>query len=116
MEVIGVAIQSQSRQKTLIKKRHGRCDRRKDKGKQGQVLEVLTKTNRVKVKDINVVTRHVKPTAQSPQGGTTRKEASIHISNVMLLDPKTNKPTRIGKKLVDGKSVRVAKASGSVLN
>ena len=81
----------------------------------GLVLEVLTKSARVKVKDVNVVTRHVKPNAQNPQGGTTRKEASLHVSNVMLLDPKTGKPTRIGKKLVDGKMVRVAKKSGTVL-
>jgi large subunit ribosomal protein L24 len=109
-------MQSASREKVLIKKNDmvvviaG-----KDKGKQGQVLEVLTKSARVRVKDINVVTRHVKPSQQNPQGGTTRKEASLHISNVMLLDPKTGKPTRIGKKLVDGKMVRVAKKSGTVL-
>ena len=109
-------MQSTTRQKCLIKKNDTVIViAGKDKGKQGQVLEVLTKTGRVRVKDVNVVTRHVKPNQQNPQGGTTRKEAALHISNVMLIDPKTGKPTRIGKKLVDGQMVRVAKKSGTVL-
>lgn len=87
----------------------------KDKGKQGEVLEVVTKSDRIKIKDINVVTRHVKPSQQNPQGGTQKKESGIHMSNVMLVDPKTGKPTRVGRQLKDGKWVRVAKSSGTVL-
>lgn len=110
-------MQSQPREKFLIKKNDTVVViAGKDKGKQGQVLEVLTKSGRVRVKDVNIVTRHVKPSQQNPQGGTTRKEGALDISNVMLLDPKTGKPTRIGRKLVDGKMVRVAKKSGSVLS
>ena len=110
-------MQSQSREKLNIKKGDTVIViAGKDKGKQGAVLSVNTKSSRVTVKDINVVTRHVKPNNKNPQGGTTRKESGLHISNVMLADPKTGKPTRVGRKLVDGKMVRVAKKSGTVLN
>ncbi|MBL7717086.1 MAG: 50S ribosomal protein L24 [Bdellovibrionales bacterium] len=88
----------------------------KDKGKTGVITQVLTKTGKVTVKDVNVATRHTKPTQKNPQGGTVRKELPIDASNVMMLDPKTNKPTRLGKKQVNGKWVRVAKKSGTVLN
>lgn len=84
-----------------------------DKGKTGRVLEVLVKKNRAIVEDVNVVSKHTKPNAQNPNGGIERKEASVHISNLNLIDPKTGKPTRIGRKVDNnGKIVRYAKRSG----
>ena len=87
-----------------------------DKGKTGKVLAVITDKDRVVVEGINMVSRHTKPNAQAPQGGIIKKEASIHVSNVQLLDPKSTAaklvPTRIGHKFVDGKKVRYAKKSG----
>ena len=87
-----------------------------DKGKTGKVLAVITDKDRVVVEGINMVSRHTKPNAQAPQGGIIKKEASIHVSNVQLLDPKSTAakpvPTRIGNKFVDGKKVRYAKKSG----
>ncbi|MCF6411844.1 50S ribosomal protein L24 [Pseudalkalibacillus salsuginis] len=88
----------------------------KDKGKQGVVLQALPKNNRVVVEGINVVKKHAKPSQDNPQGGILNVEASIHASNVMLIDPKSNEPTRIGYKDVDGKKVRVAKKSGEALD
>lgn len=84
----------------------------KDKGKVGDVLEVLPKESRVVVKGINLVTRHEKPSARSA-GGKVTKESSIHISNVAHVDPKSGKPTRVGvKKLASGERALVAKKSG----
>ena len=87
-----------------------------DKGKTGKVLAVITDKDRVVVEGINMVSRHTKPNAQAPQGGIIKKEASIHVSNVQLLDPKSTAakpvPTSIGHKFVDGKKVRYAKKSG----
>ncbi len=88
----------------------------KDKGKQGVVLQALPKNNRVVVEGINVVKKHAKPSQDNPQGGILNVEASIHASNVMLIDPKSNEPTRVGYKDVDGKKVRVAKKSGEALD
>lgn len=83
------------------------------KGKQGQVLEVQLANNRVIVEGANMVSKHTKPSAAAPNGGIVKKEASLHISNVMLVDAKSGKPTRVGKKKnADGKSVRIAKKSG----
>lgn len=83
------------------------------KGKQGQVLEVQLANNRVIVEGANMVSKHTKPSAAAPNGGIIKKEASLHISNVMLVDAKSGKPTRIGKKKnADGKSIRIAKKSG----
>lgn len=88
------------------------------KGKTGKVLKVFTERNRVIIEGVNIMKRHSRPSQKHPQGGIIQKEASIHVSNVMLLDPKTNKPTRVGTKLVEdvgtGKKtrVRVAKATG----
>ncbi|MBC7692585.1 MAG: 50S ribosomal protein L24 [Methylotenera sp.] len=87
----------------------------KDKGKQGKIIEIVAKDDRVMVEGVNLVTRHTKPSQQSPQGGTIQKTLPIHYSNVMLVDPKNGKPTRIGKKEVNGKFVRLAKSSGQVL-
>lgn len=83
-----------------------------DKGKTGKVLEVLREKDRVVVEGINMVSKHTKPNAKSPQGGIIKQEAGIHISNVQLLDPKTSAPTRVAMRFVDGKKVRVAKKSG----
>lgn len=83
------------------------------KGKQGKVLEVITKNSRALVEGANIVSRHTKPNAANPNGGIIKKEAPIHISNLMLIDAKSGKPTRVGRKLnADGKLVRVAKKSG----
>ena len=83
------------------------------KGKQGKVLEVQLANNRVIVEGANMVSKHSKPSAAAPNGGIIKKEASLHISNVMLVDAKSGKPTRVGKKKnADGKSVRIAKKSG----
>lgn len=80
----------------------------------GEVLKVMG--DRVIVKGINIVTKHNRPSQANPDGGKTRKEAPIHISNVAYLDPVTKKPTRIGYQIVDGKKVRFAKASGTILD
>ena len=83
-----------------------------DKGKTGRVLDMLVKEKRAIVEGVNMISKHTKPNAQHPQGGVVKKEASIHISNLNVLDPKTGKPTRIGRRLSDGKLVRYAKKSG----
>jgi large subunit ribosomal protein L24 len=88
----------------------------KDKGKQGVVLAAFPKKNRVLVEGVNIVKKHVKPSQANPQGGIISKEAPIHVSNVMPLDPKTGTPTRVGYKIVDGKKVRYAKKSGEILD
>ena len=84
------------------------------KGTQGEVLEVLPKKNRVIVEQVNMVKKHQKPTQDNP-GGIIEKAAPIHASNVMLVDPKTGEPTRIGRKEVDGKLVRYSKKSGEII-
>ncbi|KAA6312751.1 50S ribosomal protein L24 [termite gut metagenome] len=84
-----------------------------DRGKTGRVLKVLVKENRAIVEGINMVSKSTKPNAAHPQGGIIRKEASIHISNLNPLDPKTSKPTRIGRRIVpEGTLVRYSKKSG----
>jgi len=84
-----------------------------DKGRQGRVLEVIRKSDRALVEGINLVSKHTKPNAKSPQGGIIKKEASVHISNLMLVDPSTGKPTRIGRKMTDdNRLVRYSKKSG----
>lgn len=81
-----------------------------DKGKQGKVLEMFPEQERAIVEGINMVSKHTKPNAKNPQGGIIKKEAPIHISNLNVVDPSTNKPTRVGRKLNDkGKLVRYAK-------
>jgi large subunit ribosomal protein L24 len=86
----------------------------KDKGKKGTVLRVLASENRVVVTGINMVTKHIKKTPQNP-GSVVKFERSIHASNVMILDPKTGKGTRIGYKKDGAKKVRIAKKSGTPL-
>jgi large subunit ribosomal protein L24 len=83
------------------------------KGQQGRVLEVLRKNDRAIVEGINLVSKHTKPNAKSPQGGIVKKEASVHISNLMLVDPSTGKPTRIGRRPnAENRLVRYSKKSG----
>jgi large subunit ribosomal protein L24 len=85
----------------------------KEKGKRGKVLRVLPSSERVVVAGVNVRTRHVKPTQANPQGGRVQKEFPIHVSNVMLADPRSGEPTRIRMKtLENGRRVRVAVKSG----
>lgn len=87
----------------------------RDKGKHGEVVEMLPKESRALVRGVNVVRRHQKQTA-AQEGGIISKEAPIHISNLALEDPKDGKPTRVGFKfLADGKKVRFAKRSGEVI-
>jgi large subunit ribosomal protein L24 len=88
----------------------------KDKGKTGEVVRALPKEDRVVVQGVNMVKRHQRATMQA-QGGIIEKEASLHVSNVAHIDPKDDKPTRVGfKVLEDGSKVRFAKRSGEVLD
>ena len=92
-----------------------------DRGKTGKVLKVNPKKNRVIVEGINIRKRHTKPSQTNPQGGILEKESPINASNIMLLDPKTNEPTRIGSKIIldektgKKKRTRVSKASGEMV-
>jgi large subunit ribosomal protein L24 len=84
-----------------------------DKGKTGKVLKMLVDKDRAIVEGVNIVSKSAKPSAKHPQGGIIKQEASIHISNLSLIDPKSGKATRIAiKKTDDGKKVRIAKKSG----
>jgi len=87
----------------------------KDKGKQGAVTQVLPKENRVLVQGVNLVQRHTKATQSDPQGGIKSKEATLHVSNVALVDS-NGKATRVGFKIEGDKKVRVAKTTGEVIN
>ena len=87
----------------------------KDKGKQGAVTQVLPKENRVLVQGVNLVQRHTKATQADPQGGIKSKEATLHVSNVALVDS-NGKPTRVGFKIEGDKKVRVAKTTSEVIN
>lgn len=88
-----------------------------DKGKSGKILSVDPTKRRAIVEGINMVTKHVKPTASNPQGGIEKREASLHISNLMLVDPKTGETTRTGRKEDEkGKLVRYSKKTGEVIN
>ena len=83
-----------------------------DKGKTGKVLAVQPDKDRAIVEGINMVSKHTKPNSKQPQGGIIKQEAGIQISNLQLIDPQQNKPTRVGYKFVDGKKIRYAKKSG----
>ena len=88
-----------------------------DKGKTGKILLVDKSKSRAIVEGLNMVSRHVKPTAAKPQGGIEKKEAGIHISNLMLVDPKTGGAIKTGRKANDkGKLVRYSKKTGEVIN
>ncbi len=84
----------------------------RDRDKEGKVLKIIKDKDRVVVEGVNIIQKRVKPSAENPQGGIVEKEAPIHISNVMLVDPKTGAPTRVGYRFENGKKVRYAKKSG----
>ena len=90
----------------------------KDRGKRGRVIRVLADKSRVIVEGVNVIKRHTRPNPQKNiKGGIVEREASIHVSNVMLLDPDTNEPTRLGTKIMpDGHRVRISRKSGAVVD
>jgi len=89
----------------------------KERGKRGRVLRVLPEKNRVVVERINMIKRHQRPTQKLRQGGIIEREGSIHLSNVMLVDPSGDRPTRVGMRaLADGKKVRVARKSGEIID
>ena len=90
----------------------------KDKGKRGRVIEVLPKAARVRVEGVNKIKRHTKPNPQkNVKGGIVEREDPVHVSNVALIDPKSDKPTRVGiKVMADGARVRVAVRSGMPLD
>ena len=88
----------------------------KDKGKEGVVLTTLPKKDRVIVEGINIVKKHRKASQTNATGGILEEEASVHVSNVMLIDPKTGEPTKVGYKVEDGKKVRFAKKTGEIID
>ena len=87
-----------------------------DKGKRGEVLTVLPKDNRAVVQGVNIAKRHTKASGMGQPGGIIEKEATIHLSNIALIDPKTDKPTKVGFRVLDdGRKVRVSRSSGDVI-
>ena len=87
------------------------------KGQEGKVLSVDKTKNRAFVEGVNLVSKHTKPSAQNSEGGIVKQEASVHLSNLMVIEPGTGKPTRVGRKLDEGtkKLVRYSKKSGEVI-
>ncbi len=89
----------------------------RDKGKRGEVITVMPSEGRALVRGVNMVKRHQKPRGLNQPGGIIEKEAPIHLSNLALIDPKSDRPTRVGfRVLEDGRKVRYAKSSGEVLD
>ena len=90
----------------------------KDRGKRGRVLKVVPGANRLVVEGVNIIKRHTKPNpSRNIKGGIVEREASIHASNVMVLDADTNEPTRLGMKVLpDGRRVRIGRKSGTVVD
>lgn len=88
----------------------------KHKGKTGKVLLALPREQKVVVEGVNLITKNVKPNAMNPQGSQEQRELALHASKVALVDPETGKATRVRKQIVDGKKVRVAVASGKVVD
>lgn len=86
-----------------------------NKGSEGKILRIDRNKNKAIVENINMVSRHEKPSARNPQGGIIRKEAPIHISNLSLIDPKSGEATRVGYEIRDGKKVRVSRKSNEVI-
>lgn len=83
------------------------------KGTEGKVVEIVREKGRVIVEGVNIISKHTKPNAKNPQGGIIKREAPIHVSNVMVVDPSNGKPTRIGRRLnTEGKLVRYSKKTG----
>jgi|TARA_B110000196_G_scaffold282195_1_gene263312 large subunit ribosomal protein L24 len=88
-----------------------------DKGKRGRVLRVYPERDRIIVEGVRMMKKHTKPTQRDPQGGIVEREAAMHVSNVMLVDPKSDEPTRVGRqRLGEGRQVRVAKRSGEMID
>ena len=113
-----MAIQQVKRQRTKLHIRRGdtvMVMAGDDKGKTGEVVQVFPDKMRAIVEGVNIVKKHVKAT-QTEEGGITEMPASIHISNLAVVDPKTGEATRIGRKNVDGKNVRYSKKSGNIIN
>lgn len=89
----------------------------REKGRRGKVLRVIPDANRVVIQGVNIVTKHVSPSRQNPQGGITRREAPMHLSNVMLADPQSGEPTRVRFKILEsGRKVRIAVRSGQQID
>ena len=89
----------------------------KYRGKTGKVLKVFPNQDRIIVEGVNIIKKHTKPSQKNPQGGIVEKEATIQVSNVMIIDPKTSEPTRVGYKILeDGTKVRISKKSGEMLS
>jgi large subunit ribosomal protein L24 len=84
----------------------------KDRGKSGKILRSFPRENRVLVEGVNIVKRHTRPTQRNPQGGIVERESPIHISNVMLVCPRCNQPTRVGRKITSEGKLRVCKKCG----
>ena len=87
----------------------------REKGKEGTVAKVLPEEEKVVITGLNMVKKHIKPNQAEPEGKITEKEAPIHVSNVALVDPKTKKATKVRYEIKDGKKVRVAKKSSTVI-
>src|SRR4030095_5918647 len=91
-----------------------------NKGKEGKILKIYRAKNRVIVEGVNIIKRHTKPNQKNPQGGITQKEAPIHMSNVMFIDPKAGEPTRLGMQVIEEESgkkkrMRYGKKSGEII-
>lgn len=85
------------------------------KGSEGKVMRVFRDKNKAIVEGVNLVSKHEKPSTQNPQGGIVKKEASIHISNLSLIDPKSGEPTRVSYRMEDGKKIRFSKKSNQAI-
>ena len=88
----------------------------KDKGKQGEVLQVLAKQDKVIVEGVNMATKHIKPSQADPEGGIVTREAPIHVSNVAFYDSKAKETVKLGYAIEDGKKVRINKATGKTVD
>ena len=88
----------------------------KERGKTGKVLRVFPAQDRALVERLNIVKRHIKPRSPQDSGGILEKEAPLHLSNLMLVDPQDGRPTRVGFKIVDGRKMRVSRRTGNVLD
>ena len=109
----------------MLKTRLKKSDRVKvisgnHKGKEGKILKIFRDKHRIIVEGVNIIKRHTRPTQKNPQGGISQKEAAIHISNVMLIDPKSNEPSRIGMQIITDdsgkkKRMRYGKKSGEII-
>jgi large subunit ribosomal protein L24 len=86
-----------------------------DKGKKGRVIEVVPDQMRAMVEGVNIISRHTKPSAKNTQGGIVKKEALVHVSKLALIDSKSGKATRVGRRNENGKSVRYSKKSNEVI-